>query len=88
MNLRWNVNGAQVADAIEKTAEMGVGFLSFHAGFIDPEDVEGHATFCSRMTELECRAVRRHHAATPEPSPSNAKPATPASPTSSSRLNA
>jgi L-ribulose-5-phosphate 3-epimerase len=48
----WAVNRALVVDAIEKTAGMGVGLLSFHAGFIDHTDAEGYQTFRVRMREL------------------------------------
>ena len=48
----WAVNRALVLDAIERTAAMGVGLLSFHAGFIDHHDAEGYREFCSRMCEL------------------------------------
>lgn len=41
-----------VVDAIEKTAELGVPYLSFHAGFIDHEDEAGFKQFFRRMNGL------------------------------------
>ena len=55
----WTENRALALDAIERTAEMGVPFLSLHAGFIDHHDVEGYKTFAARMTELADAAQAR-----------------------------
>ncbi|VGO20494.1 sugar phosphate isomerase/epimerase family protein [Pontiella sulfatireligans] len=55
----WTVNRALTLDAIEKTAEMGVAFLTFHAGFIDHKDAEGYQLFCARMSELADAAQAR-----------------------------
>jgi L-ribulose-5-phosphate 3-epimerase len=48
----WEQNRALVLDAIKVTAEMGVPFLSTHAGFIDHNDADGYARFSERMREL------------------------------------
>lgn len=48
----WEKNRALALDAIGLTAELGVGFLSLHAGFIDHNDAEGYRKFCSRLREL------------------------------------
>jgi len=48
----WEPNRSIVLEAIEKTAEAGVGLLSFHAGFIDHNDAEGYQKFCVRIKEL------------------------------------
>jgi len=48
----WEQNRALALGAIAKTAELGVPYLSTHAGFIDHNDAEGYARFSVRMTEL------------------------------------
>ncbi len=48
----WAQNRALAMEAIGKTAGMGVGFLSFHAGFIDHGDAAGYEDFCGRLREL------------------------------------
>ncbi len=48
----WEKNRALALEAIDLTAELGVGFLSLHAGFIDHNDVEGYRKFCDRMYVL------------------------------------
>lgn len=48
----WELNRALLLDAIEKTARMGVGLLSFHAGFIDRSDAESYQLFCARIRAL------------------------------------
>jgi L-ribulose-5-phosphate 3-epimerase len=55
----WAVNRALVENAIEKTAEMGVEFLSFHAGFIDHHDAGGYKKFCARLRTL-ANAAQAH----------------------------
>ncbi|MEE9368000.1 MAG: sugar phosphate isomerase/epimerase family protein [Pontiella sp.] len=53
----WALNRELVLDAIEKTAGMGVEFLSFHAGFIDHTDDERYQEFCGRMRKLADSAL-------------------------------
>ena len=48
----WEANRDLILAAIEQTAKLGVGLLSFHAGFIDHNEVESYRKFCSRMREL------------------------------------
>ncbi|VGO11506.1 hypothetical protein PDESU_00050 [Pontiella desulfatans] len=48
----WPENRRIALDAIQATAELGVGQLSFHAGFIDHSDAAGFRTFCDRIVEL------------------------------------
>lgn len=48
----WERNCNIVLEAIDLTAVLGVGLLSFHAGFIDHSDVAGYRKFCTRMREL------------------------------------
>ncbi len=48
----WEANRDLVLAAIGKTAKLGVGLLSFHAGFIDHNDAESYQTFCARMRKL------------------------------------
>lgn len=48
----WSVNREHVITGINKTAEMGVSLMSFHAGFIDHTDEQSYRTFCTRMLEL------------------------------------
>ena len=48
----WERNRTLAIEAIERTAELDVDFLSLHAGFIDHNDEEGYRKFCSRMREL------------------------------------
>ncbi len=55
----WATNRSIVLDAIAKTAEAGVGLLSFHAGFIDHNDAEGYQKFCVRMRELADAALEK-----------------------------
>jgi len=56
----WEANRDSVLAAIEQTAKLGVGLLSFHAGFIDHNEVESYRKFCARMHELAeaAQAVR------------------------------
>jgi sugar phosphate isomerase/epimerase len=55
----WAANRAIVLDALVKTAEAGVGLLSFHAGFIDHNDAEGYQKFCVRIKELADAALEK-----------------------------
>ncbi len=55
----WETNRAIVLDAIMKTAEAGVGLLSFHAGFIDHNDAAGYQKFCVRIKELADAALEK-----------------------------
>jgi sugar phosphate isomerase/epimerase len=48
----WEQNRALAIAAIRKTAELGVPFLSTHAGFIDHADKEGYQKFMVRLKEL------------------------------------
>jgi sugar phosphate isomerase/epimerase len=48
----WEQNRALVLDAIKVTAELGAPYLSTHAGFIDHNDADGYARFCTRIREL------------------------------------
>lgn len=48
----WEKNRRLALDAIGKTADMGVPFLSTHAGFIDHNDKAGYAKFMERLREL------------------------------------
>ncbi|MGD7652637.1 MAG: sugar phosphate isomerase/epimerase family protein [Verrucomicrobiales bacterium] len=48
----WPKNRELALAAIGKTAEMGVKFLSTHAGFIDHNDAAGYRKFLDRMKEL------------------------------------
>ena len=54
----WALNRKLVVDAIERTAELGVAYLSFHAGFMDHTNAESYREFCSRMVELADVAAR------------------------------
>jgi L-ribulose-5-phosphate 3-epimerase len=56
----WARNRSLAMDAIGKTAGMGVGLLSFHAGFIDHNDMDGYGTLCGRMRELADVAQQNH----------------------------
>jgi len=48
----WSVNRTLLLDGIEKTAERGVPYLSFHAGFMDHTDADPYAVFCARICEV------------------------------------
>jgi sugar phosphate isomerase/epimerase len=48
----WETNRALALEAIRVTGELGVDFLSLHAGFIDHNDAEGYRKFSTRMREL------------------------------------
>ncbi len=48
----WDQNRVLALDAICKTAEMGVPYLSTHAGFIDHADKDGYEKFMIRLKEL------------------------------------
>ena len=48
----WMENRQIALDAIKTTEEIGVGLLSFHAGFIDHINEVGFRAFCDRMVEL------------------------------------
>lgn len=56
----WETNRALALEAIGKTADAGVGLLSFHAGFIDHNDAAGYQKFCGRMRELADAAQARN----------------------------
>lgn len=49
---RWEQNCQIVLDAIRATSDLGVEYLSFHAGFIDHENAEGFRKFCEHISEL------------------------------------
>ncbi len=48
----WEGNRRTMLEAIGLTSGLGVGLLSFHAGFIDHEDAEGYRKFCARLLGL------------------------------------
>lgn len=48
----WERNCEIALDAIRKTAELGIPYLSTHAGFIDHEDQVGYRKFMLRLLEL------------------------------------
>ena len=56
----WEVNRSLIEEAIEKTAEAGIPFLSFHAGFIDHNDAVSYLKFCGRMCELGDEAKEKN----------------------------
>jgi len=56
----WETNRTLALTAIELTAELGVDFLSFHAGFIDHTDAESYRRFCTRLRELSDAALVRN----------------------------
>ncbi len=58
----WESNREIAIAAIKKTAELGVPYLSTHAGFIDHNDKAGYAVFRERMRELA--DVAKKHAVT------------------------
>lgn len=55
----WEQNRRIVKEAVAVTAELGVEYLSFHAGFIDHEDSDGFLRFGRRMSELADAAAER-----------------------------
>ena len=48
----WPANRELLLDAISTTAELGVPFLSFHAGFLDHTDADYAAKFTSRIRDV------------------------------------
>ena len=45
----WEKNKKIIADAAKITSELGVQYLSFHAGFIDHTDTEKYQIMCDRI---------------------------------------
>jgi sugar phosphate isomerase/epimerase len=48
----WERNRMLALEAINTTANLKVGQLSFHAGFINHTNPQAYRTFCDRMVEL------------------------------------
>ena len=55
----WDVNRGHVFDVIELTAKLGVKYLTFHAGFIDPDDSRCRAALADKMRTLADAAAER-----------------------------
>jgi sugar phosphate isomerase/epimerase len=55
----WPANREIVMDALKMTAELGVGYLSFHAGFLDMEDSEYARKLMDRMADIADAASDR-----------------------------
>lgn len=55
----WDRNRKLALAAIDTTADLQAGLLSFHAGFIDHEDESEYGKFCERIVELADAAAAK-----------------------------